>query len=127
MAGLVAHHNKGEQLRGSILLPGAMALCGLALVGFLQISHRENDRDVTVVFPPHISFGEAAARVNSAGAAVLSAGAAGNIVVARMKDPSDTQSLREVGAWFIVLANAPELCSAAPWDEASQTNITTVL
>ncbi|WOF75123.1 hypothetical protein QMT40_002786 [Parvibaculaceae bacterium PLY_AMNH_Bact1] len=96
-------------------VPSVMALCGLAVIGVLQIQPAPTDRNVTAVFAPHVSFDEAAARVNDAGAAVLNVGFAGNVITARLGANSKTQSLKDVGAWLILSATPPELCTAGGW------------
>lgn len=115
MAGHTGHSEVHIRTRGSILIPSVMALCGLGIVGLLQSLPAPTDRDVTAIFAPHISFDEAAARVNDAGAAVLNVGFAGNVVIARLSEDSKTQSLREVGAWLILSATPSELCTAGRW------------
>jgi hypothetical protein len=125
VAGQVIQLNKDGRQRGSISLPGALTLCGVALVSILQISPRGTDRDVTAIFAHDISFDEAAARVNNAGAEVLSVGPAGNIVVARLTNSADTQSLRalrEAGAWLVLSADTQNLCSAATQNGAAKPN-----
>ncbi len=130
MAGRVTQFNKEDRQRGSLLLPGALALCGVALVSFLQISPRDTDQDVTLIFAHDISFGEAAARTNNAGADILGVGATENIIVARLTDRADVQSRRalwEAGAWLLRAADTQGLCSAATWNVADNTNNATSL
>ncbi len=121
MAGQTGHRTAQEHARGSILIPSTMALCGLGVVGLLQLLPAPTDRDVTAVFAPHISFDEAAARVNDAGASVLNVGFAGNVITARLGEETKTQSLRDVGAWLILSATPPELCTAGGWTRGQKT------
>jgi len=121
VAGHAGHRTAHKRARGSILIPGVMALCGLGVVGLLQLLPAATDRDVTAVFAPHISFDEAAARVNHAGASVLNVGFAGNVITARLGENSKTQSLRDVGAWLILSATPPELCTASGWTKGQRT------
>ncbi len=95
-----------------MLIPGAMALCGLGLIGALHLLPARDARDVTVIFAPQISFGEAAKRVNAAGAVVLSTGESGNIITARLRENTPPKTLSDVGAWLILSASAPEICTA---------------
>jgi len=102
-----------------------MALCGVALASLLHTSPRDADRDATAIFAHDISFDEAAARVNNAGAGVLGVGATANDVVARLTNPTDTQSLqalREAGAWLFRPANTQDLCAPTTWSVAANTN-----
>ncbi len=94
-------------------MPGIMALCGLGLVGLLHLSPARTDRDVTAIFAPHITFDQAAARVNGAGGAVLNVGFAGNVVTARLGENTNVQSLREAGAWLILSAATSAICTTA--------------
>lgn len=112
MAGQTGHKQKHKHARGTIAVPCVMALCGLAVVSLIQSLPAPTDRDVTAIFAPHISFDEAAALVNDAGASVLNVGFAGNVITARLGEHSRTQSLKEVGAWLILSATSPELCTA---------------
>ncbi|MCE7998578.1 MAG: hypothetical protein HEP70_06955 [Rhodobiaceae bacterium] len=115
MAEQTGHGQEKSHARGTIAVPCVMALCGLGFVSLLQSLPARTDRDVTAIFAPSISFDEAAARVNDAGASVLNVGFAGNVVIARLGEHSKTQSLRDVGAWLILSATAPELCTAGGW------------
>ncbi|HBM87755.1 MAG: hypothetical protein P1U69_09590 [Parvibaculaceae bacterium] len=121
MAGQTGHRTAQEHARGSILVPAAMALCGLGAVGVLELLPAPTDRDVTVVFAPHISFDDAAARVNNAGASVLNVGFAGNVITARLGENSKSQTLRDVGAWLILSASPSELCTAGGWTRGQGT------
>lgn len=121
MAGQTGHRTAQEHARGSILVPSAMALCGLAVVGLLQLLPAPTDRDVTAVFAPHISFDQAAARVNLAGASVLNVGFAGNVITARLGENAKSQSLRDVGAWLVLSASPSELCTAGGWTRGQGT------
>ncbi len=124
MAGHTGHKATQNHARGSIAIPSAMALCGLGLVGFLQFLPAQSDRDVMAVFAPHISFDEAAARVNAAGAEVLNAGFAGNMVTARLRENTNPQSLKDVGAWLILSAATPDLCTAGGWSGSQRATTT---
>ena len=115
MAGQTGHKQKHKHARGTIVVPCVMALCGLAVVSLIQSLPEPTDRDVTAIFAPHISFDEAAALVNDAGASVLNVGFAGNVITARLGENSKPQSLRDVGAWLILSATPPELCTDRGW------------
>lgn len=101
----------GKRPGGNLFLPVFLAIVGLASVGFLQLSPKASDRDVTAIFAPGTSFAEAAARVNQAGAAVLGTGPSGNIVIARLIGEADRQALKENGAWLLLAAPSDEFCS----------------
>ncbi len=109
------HMETSNQAGGSIAIPGTMALLGLFLVAFLHLSPAQSDREVTAIFAPHISFDEAAARINDAGAVVLTAGSAGNVVTARLGENANTQTLKDAGAWLVVSATYSGLCTASGW------------
>lgn len=124
MAGNTGQGQENNRARGSVAVPCLMALCGLGIVGLLQSLPAPTARDVTAIFAPHISFDEAAARVNDAGASVLNVGFAGNVITARLGENSKAQSLRDVGAWLILSATPPKLCTAGRW-AGDQGTITT--
>ena len=112
---------RGGQARGSVAIPGIMALLGLFLVSFLHLSPTQADREVTAIFAPHISFDEAAARINDAGAVVLTAGSVGNVVTARLGEHASIQALKDAGAWLILSATNSGLCTASGWTRGQGT------
>ncbi len=115
MAGHAGHRKADSHARGSIVIPGTMALCGLVLVGLLHVLPARTDRDVTAIFASHISFDEAVARINDAGATVLNANPSGNVVMARLGENANTETLRDAGAWLVLSATPSGLCTAGGW------------
>jgi hypothetical protein len=100
-----------EEARGTFLVPVALALLGLTLVGALQFSPKASDRDFAAVFAPGMSFEEAASRIHSAGAAVLSVGASENIIIARLPVGTERDVLTEAGAWLLLTVRQNSYCS----------------
>ncbi len=89
----------------AVLIAGT-ALLGLVITAFIAVTPRDPLAPVAVVFAPWIGAGVAMAAAAEAGAQVLQAGAASNIIIVQPVERGYAARVAAQGAWLVADATA---------------------
>ena len=89
----------------AVLITGT-ALLGLVVTAFIAVAPRDPLAPVAVVFAPWIGAAVAMAAATGAGAQVLQAGAASNIIIVQPGDAGYAARVAAQGAWLVADATA---------------------